>query len=65
MSEQQFNQLYEEVKRLSTYGETSDGDDSSTSLYDWMSLGDCEGRSARSVANEWDELCEAAEVEAE
>lgn len=58
MDSQEFNQLYEEVKQLSTTGETSTGTDEATNLYDWMKEGDCEDRSAQSIAKEWDELNE-------
>jgi len=63
MNAKEFNQLYTEVKQLSKHGETSDGTDSTTSLHDWLKEGDIEGRTAQSLANEWDELCEEAETE--
>lgn len=57
MTKKEFNKLYEEVKSLSKTGEV---DDNTTTLYDWMAEGDCEGVSAEQIANEWDEVSEAA-----
>lgn len=56
MTDKEFNALYNEVKRLSTTGEVAKFDSVTTSLYDWMKEGDCEGMTASQIAAEWDSL---------
>ena len=54
MSKQQFSELYEQVNAISKTGETIDGTDQETSLYDWMKEGDCDNMTAEQIAAEWD-----------
>jgi hypothetical protein len=47
--------LYTQVRDLCKT-ETDCSDDTETNLYDWLSNGDTDGRTAESLAAEWDEL---------